>query len=68
MSDTVYKKINITGTSKDGIEDAVNNALAKASETVRNLRWFEVVEVRGAIQDDLSIQWQVTLEIGFALD
>jgi len=68
MSDTIYKKINITGTSKTGIEDAVNNALVKANETVRNLRWFEVSEVRGAILEDLSVQWQVTLEIGFALD
>ncbi|MFN2118702.1 MAG: dodecin [Candidatus Promineifilaceae bacterium] len=68
MSDTIYKKINITGTSKVGIEEAVNNAIAKAGETVHNLRWFEVKEVRGAILDDLSVEWQVTVKIGFALD
>jgi flavin-binding protein dodecin len=68
MSDTIYKKINITGTSKVSIEDAVNNAIVKANETVRNLRWFEVEEVRGAILDDLSVQWQVTVKIGFALE
>jgi flavin-binding protein dodecin len=68
MSDTIYKKINITGTSKVSIEDAVNNAIVKANETVRNLRWFEVEEVRGAILDDLSVQWQVSVKIGFALE
>jgi dodecin len=68
MSDTIYKKINITGTSKVSIEDAVNNAIVKANETVRNLRWFEVEELRGAIQDDLSVQWQVTVKLGFALE
>jgi flavin-binding protein dodecin len=68
MNDTIYKKINITGTSKVSIEDAVNNAIVKANETVRNLRWFEVEELRGAIQDDLSVQWQVTVKLGFALE
>ena len=68
MSDTIYKKINITGTSKVRVEDAVNNAIVKANETVRNLRWFEVEEVRGAILEDLSVQWQVTVKIGFALE
>ena len=53
MSDTVYKKIDITGTSTTSVEDAVQNAINKAGETVRNLRWFEVKEVRGAILDDL---------------
>jgi flavin-binding protein dodecin len=68
MNDTVYKKINITGTSTTSVEDAVENAVKKASETVRNLRWFEVKEVRGAILDDGSLQWQVTVKIGFALE
>jgi dodecin len=68
MNDTVYKKINITGTSTKSVEDAVQNAVKKASETVRNLRWFEVKEVRGAILDDGSLQWQVTVKIGFALE
>lgn len=64
----MYKKIDITGTSSVSIEDAVQNALKKASETVRNLRWFEIKEVRGAIRDDLSVQWQVTVNLGFALE
>lgn len=68
MSETVYKKIEITGTSNTSVEDAVNNAIAKAAETVRNLRWFEVQELRGAILDDLSVQWQVTVKMGFALE
>jgi hypothetical protein len=68
MSDTVFKKINITGTSTTSVEDAVQNAVNKASETIRNLRWFEVKEIRGAIVDDGSLQWQVTVKIGFALE
>ncbi|MEJ2752050.1 MAG: dodecin family protein [Chloroflexota bacterium] len=58
----------MTGTSTTSVEDAVQNAVKKASETVRNLRWFEVKEVRGAILDDGSLQWQVTVKIGFALE
>lgn len=68
MSNTVYKKIDITGTSSSSVEDAVNNAIAKANETIRDLRWFEVKEIRGAIQDDLTVQWQVTVKLGFALE
>jgi flavin-binding protein dodecin len=68
MSDTIYKKIDITGTSTTSVEEAVQNAIAKANETVRHLRWFEVKEIRGAILDDLSVQWQVTVKMGFALE
>ena len=68
MSNTVFKKIELTGTSETSIEEAVNNALAKASESVRNMRWFEVVETRGAINDGQVKQWQVTLKVGFNLD
>jgi len=66
MPDRVFKKIEITGTSNKSIEEAVQNALAKSAKTVRNLRWFEVVEVRGSIDNDHVGQWQVTLKIGFA--
>ncbi len=68
MSSTVYKKIELTGASEISIEDAVNNAVAKAAETVRNLRWFEIDEIRGAIDEDKVSQWQVTLKVGFKLD
>jgi flavin-binding protein dodecin len=68
MSDHVYKKIELTGSSTTSMEDAVSNAIAKASESVRNMRWFEVTETRGQIQDGKVAHWQVTLKIGFTLD
>jgi flavin-binding protein dodecin len=68
MSDHIYKKIELTGSSKTGIEDAVSNALARASKTIRNMRWFEVVETRGHIDGGKIAHWQVTLKVGFTLD
>ena len=68
MSDHVYKKIEITGSSAVGIEDAVKKAIAKAAETMHNLRWFEVVETRGQIEDGAVAYWQVTLKVGFKID
>lgn len=68
MSDHVYKTIELTGSSTSGIEDAVNKAVAKASESVRNLQWFEVVETRGHIRDGKVAYWQVTLKLGFTLE
>lgn len=68
MADRTYKKIELTGSSTLGIEDAVNNAIAKASGSVRNMRWFEVIETRGSIDTDKVQQWQVTVKVGFALD
>lgn len=68
MSEQVYKHIEITGTSSSTIEDAVNNALARAGKTVRDMRWFEVTEVRGAVDEDHASQWQVTIKIGFKLE
>jgi len=68
MSDHVYKQIELTGTSSTSIEDAINGALKRASETVRNMRWFAVSEVRGAVDDNKVKQWQVTLKVGFTLD
>lgn len=67
MPDHVYKTIEIIGSSSKGTEDAVRNAIAKAAETVRNLRWFEVVETRGHIEGGRVAHWQVTLKIGFTL-
>jgi len=68
MSDHVYKKIELTGTSRTSIEDAVNNAIGKASRSIHNLRWFEVVETRGYIADGAVDNWQVTIKVGFTLD
>jgi flavin-binding protein dodecin len=68
MSNHVYKTLELTGSSPSGIEDAVSTAIAKASETVRNMQWFEIVETRGHIQDGKVAHWQVTLKVGFTLE
>ena len=68
MVGNTYKKIELTGTSADSIEDAVNGAVEKAAKTVRNMRWFTVDEVRGVITDDQVAEWQVTVKVGFTLD
>ena len=68
MSEHVYKSIELTGSSKKGIEEAIHNAVRKASQTVRNLRWFNVTETRGYIEKGKVAYWQVTLKIGFTLD
>lgn len=66
--DHIYKKIELVGTSPDGIEKAVENALARASQSLRNLRWFEIVETRGHIEEGAIAHWQVTIKAGFTLD
>ena len=68
MAEHVYKKIEIVGSSPNGFEEAVQNALARASKTIRNMRWFEVSESRGYIEDGKISHWQVTLKIGFTLE
>jgi dodecin len=68
MSDHVYKKIEVVGSSPTGFEDAITNALARAEKTVRNMRWFEVTETRGYIENGKLGHWQVTLKIGFTLE
>jgi len=68
MKENVYKKIELTGSSAIGIEDAVNTALMKASESIRNMRWFEILETRGSIDSDKVLQWQVTIKVGFTIE
>lgn len=68
MSDHVYKKIELTGSSNVGIQEAIENAVAKASETTNNMRWFEVIETRGQINDGKVEHWQVTIKVGFTLE
>jgi hypothetical protein len=68
MEDHTYKKIEITGTSKSSVDEAINNALKKAAESVKHMRWFEVVEVRGDIDGDKVNHFQVTVKIGFQVD
>lgn len=64
----VYKGLELTGSSPSSIEEAVQSAIAKAHETVRNIQWFEVTETRGHVQDGKVMHWQVTVKIGFTLD
>jgi flavin-binding protein dodecin len=68
MSDHVYKKIEVVGSSPNGFEEAIKNALARAEKTVRNMRWFEVTETRGDVENGKIGHWQVTLKIGFTLE
>ena len=68
MSEHIYKKIELVGSSPEGIEQAVNNAVAKAGQSVRNMRWFEVAEIRGHLEEGKVAHWQVTVKIGFTLD
>jgi len=68
MSGKVYKKIEVVGCSGDSIEKAIEIALAKASESVRNISWFEVREIRGAVRDGKPSEWQVTALAGFKVD
>lgn len=68
MSSHVYKLVEVTGSSDKGIQDAIENAVLRVSRTVHNLRWFEVTETRGHIEDGAVAHWQVTLKVGFTLD
>ncbi len=68
MSNHVYKSLELTGSSSTNIEDAVSRAVTKASETVHNLRGFEVTDIRGEIEDNAVAYWQITMKVGFTLD
>ncbi|BBI48496.1 hypothetical protein HORIV_09170 [Vreelandella olivaria] len=68
MSHHTYKHVELTGSSEKGIEEAVQNALAKASETIHHMRWLEVVDTRGHIEDGQVAHWQVTVKVGFTLE
>lgn len=68
MSEHVYKTIELTGSSTTGIEDAVEKAIARSAETIHNMRWFEVTDIRGHLVDGKVDHWQVTLKLGFTLD
>ena len=68
MSNHVYKTVELVGSSPNGSDDAVKNAITRASATVRNLRWFEVTDTRGHIEDGRIAHWQVTIKVGFTLE
>ena len=67
MKDPVYKLIELTGTSTNSIEDAVNKAIKRAHRTIKNLCWFQVIETRGNIAEGNLHHWQVTIKVGFAV-
>ena len=67
MTDHIYKKIELTGSSSVGLQQAIENAISKASKTIHDMRWFEVVETRGHIADGKIAHWQVTIKVGFSL-
>ncbi|MGW0424210.1 dodecin [Streptomyces sp. NPDC003015] len=68
MTNHTYRVTEIVGTSPDGVDQAVRNAISRASQTLRNLDWFEVTQVRGQIEDGQIQHWQVGLKVGFRLD
>ena len=67
MEDHIYRVIQIVGSSDKSVDDAIQRAVSRASQTLRNLRWFEVVETRGHIEDGKVQHYQVTLKIGFTI-
>jgi dodecin len=68
MANHVYKLIELTGSSTIGIEDAIENAIAKASATIRNMHWFQVTETRGHVEAGKVAHLQVTIKVGFTLE
>lgn len=68
MADHIYKKVEITGSSPESTDQAIRNAIERAGKNIRNMRWFEVVETRGHIDQGQVAHWQVTIKIGFTLD
>jgi len=68
MSNHTYKSIELTGSSSSSSDDAVRNAIAKAEQTLHNLRWFQVLDTRGHIESGKVAHWQVTIKVGFSLD
>ena len=68
MSEHVYKMLELTGSSTNSIEDAVQNAIGKAAKTVRKMQWFQILETRGHITDGKVSHWQVSLKVGLTLD
>jgi hypothetical protein len=68
MANHVYKSVELTGSSTTSCDDAIRNAIQRASRTVRNIKWFEVIETRGQVENGEVAHWQVTLKAGFTLD
>ena len=67
MTDHIYKKIELTGSSSVSIQEAIENAVVRASKTIHDLRWLEVIETRGHIENGKVAHWQVTIKVGFTM-
>jgi dodecin len=68
MEDHVYKVIELAGSSEKSMEDAIRTAISRASKTLKHLRWFEVVQTRGHLENGEIRHWQVVLKVGFTLE
>ena len=68
MADHIYRVAEIVATSPDGVDAAIRNAVSRANQTLRNMDWFEMTEIRGHLTDGQVADWQVTVKIGFRLD
>ena len=68
MSEHIYRIAEIVGTSPNGVDDAIRNAVSRANQTLRNIDWFEMTEIRGHLADGQVADWQVTVKIGFRLE
>jgi flavin-binding protein dodecin len=68
MSDHVYKLLELTGSSSTSSDDAIRTAIDRASKSLRNIKWFEVIEQRGQVSDGKVSHWQVTIKVGFTLE
>ena len=68
MADNIYRKTEVVGTSSESVDDAIRGAVRRASESLRQVSWFEVSEIRGHVEDGEVGHFQVTLNIGFALE
>lgn len=68
MSEHVYKHIELTGSSKTSVQDAIENAIQRAAKSLRGMQWFEVTDTRGHIEDGNVAWWQVTIKVGFTLE
>jgi len=68
MPDHIYKSLELTGSSTSSMEDAVSNAITRASKTIHDLKWFQVTEIRGHIENNAVAHWQVTMKVGFTLE
>jgi dodecin len=64
----VYKHVELTGSSRTGLQDAIETAIARASQTLRNMHWFEVLETRGYLEEGKIAYWQVTIKVGFTIE